>query len=515
MSSWDAGLPVSTTELDWSQLTADQQRAAEIFGYTQQSWDEERVDEQPSDSEWENYSWSELPENVQEAAQVIGYDECSWDNGLPVFTHELYWSQLTAEQQSAAETFGYNQQTWDNGENAPVTEWGNYSWSDLPECVQDAAQLLGYELQSWDAGLSVATEELNWEELTDEQQRAANILGYTQQTWDSGGDPSNSTNWDDYSWSELPPDIQEDAQILGYDINSWDGGLPISTDDLSWSQLTLEQQRAAQTFGYTEQTWNSEGSESWDNYGWSELPENIRESAEVLGYDMQIWDDGLPLPTEDLYWSQLTSEQQRAAEVLGYTQEAWDFEGYDDDYIFQVFPPHGSWVSQEMTIYFSGALCFVVVGILDWIRERHWLHVFMIIAGLMGLVSSMLVEVNLNASMILNCVSAHFFLLEALSIMRHRTQQAIPRSVQYVTWLGDGLFAVGAVLDVVLSYFSLNETNHWNLTIVTLELFAAVLWLACSLMYICVTAMLRMEMNQEATASRRTSSELKKEENAV
>ena len=54
--------------------------------------------------------WAELNYQEQNAAGVLGFNQQSWDNNVNI---NKEWSQLTGPEQSAAATLGYTQQSWD------------------------------------------------------------------------------------------------------------------------------------------------------------------------------------------------------------------------------------------------------------------------------------------------------------------------------------------------------------------------------------------------------------------
>lgn len=198
--------------------------------------------------------------------------------------------------------------------------------------------------------------------------------------------------------------------------------------------------------------------------------------------------------TDDKLWDELTFEQQQAASIFGYDRYSWDgvdpvtgaiimsgmddYVSYDDDYVFRVKIGKNSingmdvysHVSRYQILYFFAATCFVLVGIFDLIIERHAFHVLMILAGVFGVVSSVYVEDNLRLSNICNCVSVHFFLLEAVTLFgEHKKYRRVGVGVggaedeeeeEEERWmkncgtLGDLEFVLGSLIDVVVSVYS-------------------------------------------------------------
>lgn len=222
--------------------------------------------------------------------------------------------------------------------------------------------------------------------------------------------------------------------------------------------------------------------------------------------------------TDALTWSQLSEDERVAASSVGYSQRMWDVESYtdalsDDDNVFYVSSSN-TWVSRYMIIYFAAALCFCMMGIVDWIREGRFFHVCMVLAGIFGLVSSMLVESNEVASNIFNLVSVHFFLLEGVNIIRGRIQNLsqqrqgdshkypgtlalqLPSAAEAAKplwwipktlWAAEILFVFGALIDCILSYFYFQPLAEFNWALAKAFLFSTVLWLAAALLYSAVT----------------------------
>ena len=415
---------------------------------------------------------------------------------------------------------------------------------------------------------------MTWDELSPQQQQAALFLGYSEALWNGPtttcATASTSTTqpeaapaevsleWEDYDWSELPQDIQAAYMVLGYSQESWDNGLGVFSDDLSWDELSDDEKAAAITIGYTQAIWDgpatsppadtmtpetpaTTGDEATEDapdakyydYYWADLPQDVQSAYAVLGYTEESWNNGESVDSEELDWDELSAEEQQALVYLGYNQELWDntpstamsssaYESVDDDYIFKVSTSREEevWVSRYMILYFAAALSFVLMGLIDWIRERNWFHILMIMAGLFGLVSAMLLEKDRTASNACNLISVHFFFFEGLHIVWHRfesrkrlksgnhevSEEAAEgqgsstheTSIMSGLWwipplliAADIFFVVGALLDVILSYFYFERSSEWNLAIARVFGFSSLLWLASALMYLLATLVVR------------------------
>jgi hypothetical protein len=186
----------------------------------------------------------------------------------------------------------------------------------------------------------------------------------------------------------------------------------------------------------------------------------------------------------------------------------WQAAGFvDDDYFFSINDK--AWVSGYQMIYFSAALCFCLVGLLDFIQQPGWLSIGMISAGCFGLISAMLLHKNVYISNIFNLLSVHLFMVEAIGLFFHHGSQSrshptahakntransssnsatnkhMMEPLQYFVRVGDVSWIGGTLMDVVLSYCALRNT--YNLAHAKASVLSSVLWLACSMIYITAT----------------------------
>ena len=78
---------------------ASQQKAAEVMGFNQVTWDNLSGNEVQPDS-WSNNYWSELKRSERAAAVILGYNQITWDNDSGsephAFSNNKHWSQLTS-----------------------------------------------------------------------------------------------------------------------------------------------------------------------------------------------------------------------------------------------------------------------------------------------------------------------------------------------------------------------------------------------------------------------------------
>jgi hypothetical protein len=144
-----------------------------------------------------------------------------------------------------------------------------------------------------------------------------------------------------------------------------------------------------------------------------------------------LWDNSGTAWWEELFWDKLPPEAQEAAAVFGYNEASWNADGdpelealliaaggkytsNDDDYVFGLGPSNIQ-VSEYQIFYFFAALCFLILGMLDFVREKAPFHLLMTLAGAFGVASAIFVEEDIRISNILDCVSVHLFLFEGES----------------------------------------------------------------------------------------------------
>ena len=138
-----------------------------------------------------------------------------------------------------------------------------------------------------------------------------------------------------------------------------------------------------------------------------------------------------------------------------------------------------------------GASFFAAVGVLDYLRYWDTMNVYMILAGLAGVLSGASTD-SRTAAIVWECVSVHLYLLESYNLInrdhdRHGGGDGgddRPPGVVRFHWhsvfrLGDVMFLVGSVLDVLGSY--LGVFGAVGLWVGYTDMVACYLWLGCAL----------------------------------
>jgi len=164
-----------------------------------------------------------------------------------------------------------------------------------------------------------------------------------------------------------------------------------------------------------------------------------------------------------------TDDELSADDVVFWNNFYWE-----TDFLFS----GDIWVSRSMVVYFLAALCFVVVGVIDWLYKPGCiLGLTFVLAGLSGLVAAMLYDYDIWLSNIFDAISVHLFFAEAIEILYYDWKN--PGSFDGISLAGDGMFLTGSFIDVVLSYPALFET--FDSTHAIIATLASALWLGAAL----------------------------------
>jgi hypothetical protein len=199
----------------------------------------------------------------------------------------------------------------------------------------------------------------------------------------------------------------------------------------------------------------------YDNYAWDELPPQVQGAFATLGYDKDLWDDplgiGLKASSQGSKWATLTPEQQQAAALVGYDQQSWDasvesdaYDILDDDTLFYIHGKSGWWVGRYTVVYFSASFCFVLSGLADFFREKHFLNIFFFLGGVFGCISAIYTSNNDFAYFLFDVISVHMFLLEAIKMFYEEESLGddAARWMKRSLMLANIEFLLGATLDV-------------------------------------------------------------------
>jgi len=393
-------------------------------------------------------------------------------------------------------------------EEQEATNWYTEYWDELPPVIREAAMLLGYDQQTWDAAGSVYTDRLYWHQLTTEQQQAAILVfGYNEMTWNNfvekflenlATTPAPSLAVASGTTENPTFAPVEDQQ------QQEEGATPTADNDvyfknLWWNQLPLEVQQAATTLGYTEETWNADQDPLFFNLFWDQLTGEEQEAASTMGYTQTTWDaskrggNGGPNPSQN----EANNNQGEEDQNLGGEENSENNDissiivGNND--MRTNFPPEARGV-QYQTVYIFAALCMVLVGILDGCQQKLAFHVVMVLAGITGVMAGgFTMFSNKNAFHACHSLSTHFFLLQTIFVIFSRLLLTYDNIVRKTLAVGDGLFAGGALVNVVVSYLRYDTTTP---AMAKSAVAASIFWCVAGLIYVGITILFWMRQNK-------------------
>ncbi|KAL7460120.1 hypothetical protein ACHAXS_000586 [Conticribra weissflogii] len=143
--------------------------------------------------------------------------------------------------------------------------------------------------------------------------------------------------------------------------------------------------------------------------------------------------------------------------------------GSENEYIIDLREQHRL---QTKMLYTIGAYFFVVVGVLDWMRFCDILNMFMILAGITGMISG----ISHSHSAIWDCVSVHLYFLEAINLLhRDHDYEGYP-----CFRLSDVCFLFGSLLDIANCYLG-TVFGFSGIGLIYSDLVASFLWLGCAI----------------------------------
>jgi hypothetical protein len=127
--------------------------------------------------EYCDYWWEDLPESARKAAELLGYTEETWDEDEHVPYDAASFLETTPNQRAAALFLGM----------PVINSKLDVDWNELDETTQKHATTLTWTQELWDDDYDIEDLECNnwyWKDMTEEQKEAARYFGYTRITWD-------------------------------------------------------------------------------------------------------------------------------------------------------------------------------------------------------------------------------------------------------------------------------------------------------------------------------------------
>lgn len=293
-------------------------------------------------------------------------------------------------------------------------------------------------------------------------------------------------------WSYLQQDEQEAWNQLGFDEEKWDNQDSVSSDNIDWDKLTEDQEVAAVDLGFTKPVWD-----------------HFNNNQSVAAREEDSDDTSLPEP-ERLNQIVTTSSSTEAPEsqsgdeptafepTMVPTASSSTFNANGKD--AEIFAVTGSSipVTKYMVLTFAAALCFTMVGVIEWIQHDYLFQLLLAVSGAWGLLSAMFIHRNPGVSLAFHVLAVHFFLGAAIGVLRLRCRQPrVPeqsrsgrvtsRSFEEFLLLADLCLAVGAAMTCASSYLTLRygiDQAPLVVDVQRLNVFGSFLWVACAVVYL-------------------------------
>jgi hypothetical protein len=513
---WDNDQDLSIFSLTWDQLPTDQKWAAETLGCTEVYWDtyvwkeDKELDDQASQSQAETdppqvyqsgyFTWPGRADNSSDTGERDLAVQSAENNHTVPTVEELF--QVIEKALDIPNTtvtanydlnYGFPSRIFIKAsDNDPTFYWTLFSFSKLEP--DSAPKTSTYTPEAINAFMEKKHAELI---------KAKNLwYSLSIQSYELKCAGLGDNN---YPWTIQVENQQVTVVLDNNDNPVEDIYIPALHDieDLHGSSVSVFSDGAMHT-----------SYQDWNLLWWEELPKSIQEAALVLGYDEHLWDRDQDLSVFFLHWSELPIDQKWAAEALGYTEADWETYVYQEEEgpKYQTAPSEQRKKPPQrngldiVVAKVLAALCFAVVGTIDWRRKKQKYHLLMLLAGLF--MTGTLLE-NEYFSDIFLSVSASFFFVEAFMIVRgHLIRVGTSRAKRIQRWLllADSIFLLGALIRVLSSYLNFEKAAENNVVVCSFGVGAQVLWILRSFCYVMVIAKIKLsEEPEESTESKKPS----------
>jgi len=173
----------------------------------------------------------------------------------------------------------------------------------------------------------------------------------------------------------------------------------------------------------------------------------------------------------------------------------------DDDYTWNAFvgddymyDQDGFYVSRYMLMYSIGATCFTAVGVFHFLDFRGFMVAIpMVLGGVLGLTSAILLETQIPLSNKLHLLSMHSYFFYGLVSISSRSTLT---KYKYTYLLTDFFFTAGALINLILSYrFVVSHAPSFDVLMVVLEVYASALWAASGMLLIVMKIFLQIQVS--------------------
>jgi hypothetical protein len=145
--------------------------------------------------------------------------------------------------------------------------------------------------------------------------------------------------------------------------------------------------------------------------------------------------------------------------------------GYENGFMVD---ERNAYYDQVSLFYTAGSCYFAIVGFLDWLRYANNLNIFMILAGVAGVISGM--KKTRHAADYWDCISVHLYMFEAINLIKQDHGYVGKEELFRISVI---CFMMGGVLDILGCY--LDEAGFGGVGLILMDMLSAFLWLGCAL----------------------------------
>jgi hypothetical protein len=312
-----------------------------------------------------------------------------------------------------------------------------------------------------------------------------------QQQWSS-----NSTG----TWDQLAKEEQESWSQLGFDEELWDNHNGVASDEIEWDELTDAQVEAALELGFSPPVWDhfNIGNSRSDNDN-EDASDDSSPPAESMSFPSAQATMGPTVAQTTSTTSPSTKMPIIPSTTLVPQRLPSDLASSGRDY--SIFTLGSITVTKHMILSFAAALCFTMVGVIEWIQYDYLFQLLLAISGVWGLLSSMFIYRNPATSLAFHTLSEHFFFGAAVLVLwlryrqptipaQSRSNRAALQTQEELLLLADLCLATGALMACISSYMPINhgaDAAALMVDVQRLNVFSAILWVFCAVVYLCLT----------------------------
>jgi len=390
--------------------------------------------------------WKKLPEDIQAALTALGYDRQIWEFGGSVSSDTLFWYELTPSEKSSATLLGYTETTWNQMKRAQHRE----------EHMQ-----MVHQVEPLQTASPVTHEKVNWP--------VQELLTNAPVAAPTASEPSAESYFDSLVESYYDEKLAEDPTTLAP----------------TFEATTLEPTTSSPTQPPTQppQASSKATTTSTPVVSDADTKETKPPSKPASDKTTQT-----PLTTiAPTPQSSTTKNENSAVMASSETDEIYPSkeEVLGEEALFSVGPAS---VSLEDIVGIVAALCFLVVGVLNWSREEQVFHIWLVQGSVSMMLSIACTSFSETSSMLFRTLAFHCYLIEGAFMLRLRYSIRPLHGLQtlsYSLWAADCLFGSSTVVSVAVSYWQLFDADaKFALSLAFCKIVSAWLWLFAAVIYL-------------------------------